>query len=319
MLIHEITQKPRRNQIDEGLVDQAKNIGQQAVSAASTVGKNLKGAYQKNAPGIKQAASNVAQNVKSAATPIAKKAVKSIGAGLKTADTWATDKIQRSGTAQKLRSVGGAVGNIGKGTGNSPREEYQLQRFAEKAMNAWTAYTRKYAGSLQDPAEREKYTSGKSGLMNDQLTDFVERNLLGGKTIESLANAAKIYQIIDTITGNQSTGGARKTRAGFEIISTNPMMMRKGGQVYKVDDKGGWTMSSIMTQGDNDFLDQQAQLLDPNFEPVRQWSNDRSEITEAIDTKMRQLFVDLVRQTHLATAKREASLQYSESKRIKKS
>lgn len=283
MLIHELTLK-QTPQINEGLLDRAKQMGM-------------------------------------AAGDIANKAATKLEPHLQRAGDYAGNVARSSAPARMAQSAKQTVANIGQGKGTTMSQEYKVQEVASKAQAAWNGFVAKFAGSLDDPQEKEQYLSGADGVMEDQLTEFVERNLLGNKRIESFANAQKIHSLIAQICGGEA-GALTEPRpsqqaqptakqpqapeqskkivrhmspAGTRVTSGEPRTLRFRGVEYIRDDEGDWTnfkTGKKVPQAQQAFLDKEDDYFDS--------------LTEAAaNDSQRKLFVDLIRQTSLATPARK--------------
>lgn len=201
MQVHEITLN-QKTQIDEGLLDRAKQMGQQAHTAV-----------QKAAPHVKNAAL--------AAGDYANKAATRLEPHLQRAGDYAGQVAKSSAPARMAQSAKQTMANVGQGKGTTMKQEYQIQELAGKAQAAWDGFVAKYSGSL-DPEEKEAYLSGSDGLMEDQLTEFVERNLLGKKQIERFANASKIQSIIQQICTVSEEPTNATTSSNYSAASVPP-------------------------------------------------------------------------------------------------
>lgn len=306
MLIYEITQ-PRSTPVDEGFMDQAKAMAKRAGQGATDFAK-------KAAPVVQQSA-----------TDFAKKAGQVAAHGGKTLGT----KVARSAPVTAMRSARQTAGNIGKGTGTGVGQEYQLRKVANKAQISWNKFKEKYAGSLHDEQEKQDYLSGKDGLLHDQLTDFIEKNFLGGKPTSSFANGRKIDAIINKISGigsgqSSSSGSQREQPAraastptaakptkrsektvsprGAKVVSGEPRVLRFQGVDYIRNERGEWANFKTgrpAPEGQQAFLNKEDDYFDA---PV-------TEGISGLDPNETQLFVDLTRQAMLATTARQNSAQ----------
>lgn len=300
MLIHEITY-PRASQIDEGFMDQAKAAAKATAQYAT--------------PKIQQGAKNLATKTAQLAT----RGGKALGS-----------KLARSAPATAMRSAQQTVGNIGKGTGTSMRQEYKIRQLANKAQISWNKFKTQYAGSLGDEQEKQDYLSGKDGLLHDQLTDFVEKNFLNGKSAKSFANGHKIDAIINKIANSHSAqapapgvtqrqkpvGSATSspvtkqsnqrertvTPRGTTVISGEPRVLRFQGVDYVRNERGDWANFKTgrpAPEGQQAFLNNEDEYFDTAL----------SESISGLNPKETQLFIDLTRQAMLATTARQKSAQ----------
>ena len=189
---------------------------------------------------------------------------------------------------------------------------------ATKAYNFWNNFKNKYALSFRDEAERTRYLNGSSGVMKRQLINFVEKNFLNKNHIQSFVNGDDIMVIIDKIINNTKNTQASSTKnvphsspSGTKLISGEPKIIRYGNRDYMVNSNGEWINAKtqkIAPEGLQAFLDKEDDF----------YSSPVNEDADEIQNKEYELFVDLIRQTSLASqtlnnhARRSTEKEYDE-------
>lgn len=223
--------------------------------------------------------------------------------------------------------------------GTTTAQEEKIHQLATKAQSAWNGFVQKYSASLDDPQEKTDYLSNADGLMEQQFTEFVERNLLGKQPINRFANANKIKSLVDQIVGSESPNAlhpapqpqpstvskptsAAPTAApqpvapaaepqvavhvsprGTTISAGEPHTLTYKGKEYVVDDDGDW---ANLSTGRKVRLEALAKFLDSEED----WFAHNGMINEAMDpASQHKLFMDLIRQTSLATPARKGTAQ----------
>ena len=197
-------------------------------------------------------------------------------------------------------------------------------RKATKAYEFWNNFKTKYAKSIRDKSERKQYLDGSSGVMRKQLINFVEINFLQRESIQSFVNSDEIMSIIDKMMANQASkykskqsdveptvqpepSGENEPTNRKKIPRTTPrgttrlpgsqQTLRYKDEDYILNNKGAWintkTHRAASEEWQNFFNDEADWLLNGEYE--------LKEAASATKNKEYELFVDLIRQTNMAS------------------
>jgi hypothetical protein len=138
----------------------------------------------------------------------------------------------------------------------------------KKITKVWTDYAQQLKAVTPDPARYDT-------LYQQTLTAFVQKNLLGGQSINSAINKQEITQMISAIANakedpqqvatlmpkliQQTTLSQQDVSSGSgitKVVSTNPAIIEYRGVTYSINDNGQWS-----NQKTGKVLDQNSQLF----------------------------------------------------------
>lgn len=167
-----------------------------------------------------------------------------------------------SAVASPFKAIKGAY-QQGAGTSN-------IQLIANKAAQIWNQYTKNLQATTPDPA---RYAT----LYRQALLAFVQKNFLGGQSINTAINKQEIIQIVDAISTNPqqatrlfpklvqtalaSQQDTTSANSLVKIISTNPPVIQYRTANYALNQQGEWanqTTGKVPDESFGYFLDQEA-------------------------------------------------------------
>ena len=162
-------------------------------------------------------------------------------------------------------------GDFSNAYGNQQKAQ-QTAMLGKKVAQIWANYVQQLKATNPDPARYDT-------LYQQALTAFVQKNLLGGQSINSAINKQEINQLITqisaakdnpqqvatlvsklvqqaTVSQQDVTSGAGLTR----VISTEPAVIEYRGITYTINDNGEWAnqkTGKIPDQSFQAFMDQE--------------------------------------------------------------
>lgn len=198
-------------------------------------------------------------------------------------------------------------------------------RKATKAYEFWNNFKTKYAKSIRDKSERKQYLDGSSGVMRKQLINFVEINFLQRESIQSFINSDEIMSIIDKMMANQASKYKsnqpntqqstdqnvpsdpneptnrkkipRTTPRGTTRLPGSQQTLRYNNDDYILNNKGAW----INTKTHRAASDEWQNFLNDEADWLLNGEYELKEAASATKNKEYELFVDLIRQTNMAS------------------
>jgi hypothetical protein len=173
--------------------------------------------------------------------------------------------------AKNLGQKMSATGDFKNAYGNQMRTQ-QTGMLAKKVTQIWLNYTQQLKTATPDPARYDI-------LYPQTLTAFVQKNLLGGQSINTATNKQEINQLINqisaakdnpkqvaqlmstlvqqsTLSQQDVTGGSTLTK----VISTDPAVIEYRGATFAVNDTGEWSnqkTGKVLDQSFQAFFDQE--------------------------------------------------------------
>lgn len=149
----------------------------------------------------------------------------------------------------------------------------QTAMLGKKVAQIWANYVEQLKASTTDPA---RYAT----MYQQALTAFVQKNLLGGQSINTAINKQEINQLISQISAAKDnsqqvatlipklvqqasvsqqdvTGGAQQLA---KVISTEPAVIEYRGNTYAINDNGEWSnqkTGKVLDQSFQAFMDQE--------------------------------------------------------------
>jgi len=126
--------------------------------------------------------------------------------------------------ANPLAAVAGAVGNAVAGAKNlgtkiaspfknagsaytSGQISAKTNSLGDKAFRAWSQFANQRMASMDD-TEKQAYVAGTDGKMHQDLTAFVQKNMLGNQPFQNLTVGNDILKVINQIAPGGSPAGA---------------------------------------------------------------------------------------------------------------
>ena len=181
-------------------------------------------------------------------------------------------------TKSKITEAGGFASFMSGLTGGlsdkfSTPGQPNVAEMNKKITKVWTDYAQQLKAATPDPARYDT-------LYQQTLTAFVQKNLLGGQSINSAINKQEINQLISAISdakdnpqqiaalmpkllqqttlSQQDVGSANPL---IKIISTNPPVIQYRTISYALNQQGEWAnqqTGKVPDESFGKFLDQEA-------------------------------------------------------------
>lgn len=173
-----------------------------------------------------------------------------------------------------LSKVGQSFSPVGdfKNAYSNQQKAQQTAMLGKKVAQIWANYVEQLKATTTDPA---RYAT----MYQQALTAFVQKNLLGGQSINTAINKQEITQLISQISAAKDnpqqvatlipklvqqasvsqqdvTGGQTLTK----VISTEPAVIEYRGVTYSINDNGEWAnqrTGKVPDQTFQAFMDQE--------------------------------------------------------------
>ena len=172
--------------------------------------------------------------------------------------------------ANKLGQAISPSGDFKNAYGNQQRTQ-QTAMLGKKVAQIWANYVQQLKATTPDPARYDT-------MYQQALTAFVQKNLLGGQSINTAINKQEITQLISQISTakdnpqqvatlisklvQQASVSQQDINSGTltKVISTDPAVIQYRGVTYIINDGGQWanqTTGKVPDESFQAFMDQE--------------------------------------------------------------
>ena len=173
-------------------------------------------------------------------------------------------------TESKLKEAG-ALGSFLSGITGGMSDKYTNKSadnsapVAKKVISIWNNYATQLKAATPDPARYD-------ALYKQTLTAFVQKNLLGGQSINTATNKPEINQLIANISvakdnpeqvaqlmaklvqqGTLSKQDVTQSQTLTKVVSTDPAVIQYRNVTYIINDNGQWADQKTGKEPDQSF------------------------------------------------------------------